>query len=188
MNDAEIEIQVSVEHLQPLKDFLAKHARSKGRQHQIDEYFTPAHRDFLAVRPAVEWLRLRNADGVYYKYWHHGPDGKSHHCDEYESQVESLDQLKKIFQALNLQSLVTIDKRRATWNYQDWEIALDQVKGLGDFVEIEYKGAAVIDQAMATTEMIKFLKAAGCGRIEINYSGYPFMMLYSEEVKYEVIP
>ena len=64
--DIEIEIQVNVEKIEPFLEFLTKSGQFVGEKHQVDEYFTPTHRDFLAVRPAVEWLRLRNSDGIFY--------------------------------------------------------------------------------------------------------------------------
>ena len=137
----------------------------------------------------MEWLRLRNSDGTFYfnyKNWHLDEQGKSHYCDEYETKIDDTDQLKKILQALNFQSLTIVDKLRKTYLYQDYEIAIDKIEGLGDFVEIEYKGASQdVDPKMITNEMVKFLKDLGCGKIKRNYSGYPFILLYPDEVQYE---
>ncbi|GAI26198.1 unnamed protein product, partial [marine sediment metagenome] len=58
MNDIEIEIQVKIENSKPLIEFLEKNADFRSENHQIDEYFSPAHRDFIGVRPVKEWLRL----------------------------------------------------------------------------------------------------------------------------------
>lgn len=189
--DIEIEIQVSVERIEPLLEFLAKNGQFVAEKRQIDEYFTPAHRDFLAVRPAVEWLRLRNSDGVFsfnYKNWHLDEQGKSHFCDEYETKIDNLDQLKKILQVLNFQSRVVVDKSRKTYLYQDYEIAIDKIEGLGDFVEIEYKGASQdVDPKKITDEMVKFLKDLGCGKISRNYVGYPFQLMFPDEVDYEIL-
>ena len=66
MVDKEIEIQVQVDNIKPLLDFLKTDARFQARHHQIDEYFTPSHRNFLGVRPAVEWLRLRDSNGAFF--------------------------------------------------------------------------------------------------------------------------
>jgi len=189
--DIEIEIQVNVEKIEPLLEFLTKSGKFVGEKHQVDEYFTPTHRDFLAVRPAVEWLRLRNSDGIFYfnyKNWHLDEQGKSHYCDEYETKIDDTDQLKKILQVLNFQSLVKVDKSRKIYLYQDYEVAIDKVAGLSDFVEIEYKGASpAVDPKMITNEMVKFLKDLGCGEIKRNYSGYPFILLCPDEVQYETL-
>jgi len=189
MNDIEIEIQVNIENSKPLIVFLEKNAEFKTEKHQIDEYFSPVHRNFIEVRPVKEWLRLRNSNGKFsinYKSWHFDKKEKSHHCDEYETKIEDLNQLRKILNVLNFKSIIKVDKLRKTWIYKNYEIDVDSVKGLGDFVEIEYIGKEEkIDPKKITEEMVNFLKSLGCGKIKRNYVGYPFQLLFPDEVKYE---
>jgi len=189
MKNIEIEIQVNIENSKPLMAFLKKNANFKSEKHQIDEYFSPVHRNFTEVRPVVEWLRLRDSSGkhsINYKNWHHDQSGKSNHCDEYETKIEDLNQLRKMLDVLNFKSIAKVDKLRKTWIYKDYEVALDSVKGLGDFVEIEYIGKdEKVNPKKITEEMINFLKDIGCGKIERNYVGYPFQLLFPEEVKFE---
>ena len=189
MENTEIEIQVNIENSKSLIDFLGKNAEFKSENHQIDEYFSPAHRDFIKVKPINEWLRLRSSNGKYfinYKNWHREKDGKSYYCDEYETKIEDLSKLKNIFSVLNFKHLVTVDKIRKIWMYKDYEVAVDSVKNLGDFVEIEYIGKSEkVDPKEVTKEMVNFLKSAGCGKIKRDYVGYPFMLLFPNEVKFE---
>lgn len=185
----EIEIQVNVEKSGPLLEFLGKNAVFQSEKRQMDEYFSPAHRDFLSIRPVEEWFRLREAEGrcsLNYKRWHYDESGKSHYCDEFETKLDDLNSVKKILAALDFKPLVVVEKTRKIWNYKDYEIAVDAVKNLGDFVEIEYIGQNEADPAKITEEMIGFLKEIGVGKITRNYVGYPFLMLFPEEAKYEV--
>lgn len=188
-NSIEVEIQVQVENTQKLLAFLKKNGLFLGEKRQVDKYFTPAHRDFTKVRPINEWLRLRDSSGKFsinYKNWHQEKDGRTHYCDEYESPIENLEQLERIFKALNAKLLIAVDKRRRIWRYQDFEVAIDSVKGLGDCVEIEYKGSHTREKPAAiTARMIAFLKEQGCGKITRNYVGYPFRLLFPKEVKLE---
>lgn len=190
MENIEIEIQVKIENGKPLLEFLEKNAEFQGEKHQIDEYFSPVHRNFLEKRPIAEWLRLRNADGnfsINYKNWHLDKDKKSNYCDEYETKIESLDKVKKIFNVLDFKPVVTVDKIRKIYTYKDYEISIDSVKELGDFVEIEYMGDdEKPDPAKITQEMANFLKELNLGKIEKNYVGYPFMLLFKDEVEFEV--
>jgi len=190
MENIEIEIQVRIENSKSLLDFLKNNANFKSEKHQIDEYFSPGHNDFLANRPIKKWLRLRDADGIYfinYKDWHYDEDGKSQYCDEYETKVEDINQLKMILNALNFKSIVKVDKLRKTWIYKNYEIAVDSVKDLGDFIEIEYinKKDKKLDPKTITNGMVNFLKSIDCGKIERNYVGYPFQLLFPDEVKFE---
>jgi len=185
----EVEIQVQVENTKKLLAFLKKNGKFLGEKHQMDKYFTPAHRDFTKVRPINEWLRLRDSSGKFsinYKNWHREKEGRSHYCDEYESTIENLEQLENIFKAINTKSLVIVDKLRKIWLYEDFEVAIDSVKGLGDFIEIEYKGTNTKKKpSEITAQMITFLKDLGCGKILRNYVGYPFRLLFPDEVKLE---
>lgn len=189
MENIEIEIQVIVDDTGNLINFLDKNATFQEESHQVDEYFSPAHRDFTGVRPTKEWLRLRDSNGKYsinYKNWHFDEEGRSDYCDEYETGIDDLAQLRKMLNALNFKPLVKVDKLRKTWIYNDYEIAVDSVVGLGDFVEIEYIGKEEeVDPKKITEGMVGFLGDVGCGRIERNYVGYPFQLLFPQEVKTE---
>lgn len=189
MKDVEIEIQVRIGEKVTLEKFLEKEATFSGESYQKDEYFTPAHRNFVGIKPVAEWLRLRESEtgGVTYKNWHYGADGKSDYCDEYETLVGDVGQMRKIFAALDMKPIITVEKTRKAWRYKDYEVALDHVTGLGDFVEIEYKADSQADPKVVIDEMILFLKHVGCGKIERNFVGYPFMLLYPSEVKFEEV-
>jgi len=185
----EIEIQVQIENLDRLKTFLQENANYVSESHQIDKYYSPRHRNFIKVRPIREWLRLRNSSGKYsvnYKNWYYDKSGRSQYCDEYESPIQDVKQLEKIFLALDIKPIVTVDKVRKIWTYKDYEIALDCIKGLGDFVEIEYKGRKTNKKpSEIIQEMIIFLKSIKVGNISRNYLGYPFQLLFPDEVEYE---
>src|SRR3989304_7200146 len=155
-NNIEIEIQVQIEKIKLLEDFLKKKGKFIGRWRQVDEYFTPSHRNFIKKRPTVEWLRLRNTDGkkysINYKNWHHGQDGKSHHADEFETKIEEIEQLRNIFRVLDFKPIITVDKTRTVYIYKNYEIVIDRVRNLGTFVEIEYKGRAKAKDAEQVVE------------------------------------
>jgi len=191
MTDVEIEIKVRVQKIGGLVKFLKKSGRFLGQSHQIDDYFTPPHRNFTAADPITEWLRLRDSDGkfsVTYKFWHMDKNAKSTYCDEYQTDIADITKLKKIFQALDFSSLVTVDKIRRTWQYRDYEISLDAVTGLGDYVEIEYRGPKKATAAKAIgAQMIGFLKKHGCGKIERDFAGYPHRLLFPHESRFEEV-
>jgi adenylate cyclase class 2 len=180
LKDTEVEIQVEIENIKPLVDLMEKSGKLLFSEHQIDHYYTPAHRNFAELEPINEWLRLRNSDGKYsitYKNWHRDESKKAHHCDEYETTLGEINQVEKIFDVLNFTIVVIVDKKRKAYLYKDYEIALDQVKNLGNFVEIEYKGDKVRDPDEIAKEMKRFLKNLGLGRIAINSVGYAYKLL-----------
>lgn len=190
-NDKEIEIQVQIENYKDLFNFLKKEAKFISEEHQTDKYFSPSHRDFLRTKPVDEWLRLRDSSGkltINYKNWHHDKNGRSNFCDEYETFVGNISDVEKIFKVLAINHVVTVDKVRKIYKYKSYEISIDSIKGLGDFVEIEYKGeSADVDPVKITKEMIQFLKDLNCGKILRNHVGYPFQLLFPKEIKFEEV-
>ncbi len=181
MKETEIELQAKVEHTEPLLDFLEKEADFESENHQIDEYFTPEHRDFLEPRLIQEWLRIRDSNGKYsinYKKWHFDKEGRGLYADEHETKIENIETMRKILEKLDFKPVVVVDKKRKIWKYKDYEISVDSVKDLGDFVEIEYYGKRYHDDhKKIMEEMVSFLKNLGCGTLEINHSGYPALLL-----------
>ncbi len=176
----EIEIKVRVERGNDLQKLLEQKGKLKYIDKQIDEYYTPSHRNFLSVAPVVEWLRLRDSNGKFsinYKNWIIQSDGTSNHCDEYETKVENIEDLRNILKAVNFKYLVTVNKERSAWSYKDYEISFDKVEGLGEFVEIEYKGEEGADPKKVTDEMLQFLKDSGCRKITRDFRGYPYLLL-----------
>ncbi len=183
--DIEIEIKVMVENAKPIIDFLEKNGDYKGEARQIDEYFTPAHKDYLSTFPVKEWFRIREekkGTSINYKNYHHDENGKSTFCDEFESSISNIGQVRKILNALGVKSLIKVDKLRKIWDYNEYEVAIDEVVGLGTYVEIEFKGASK-DYNKINGEMVKFLKDIGVGKIERIYQGYPFILLFPEKVE-----
>lgn len=190
-NNQEIEIQVNIENSATLLGFLKLKGVFKHEACQIDKYFSPTENSFLATRPVSRWLRLRQTDrgcSFNYKNWYFDKEGKSNYCDEFETKIEDINTTEKILEALGFNNIAIVDKLRKIWTFGDYEIAIDSVKGLGDFVEIEYIGSDnKIDPKKVTDGMIKFLKEIGVGKITRNYVGYPFIMLFPDEVKYEIM-
>jgi adenylate cyclase class 2 len=189
MKDVEIEIQVRLKGSNILEKFLNKNGKSKAKHYQKDEYFTPPHKNFLDEEPITEWLRLRESkiNSVNYKKWHY-KNGKSIYSDEYESEVGELRLMRKMFEALGYKTIAVVEKTRKTWLYKDYEVAIDSITNLGNFVEVEYKGKSEsVDPVKITTEMIAFLKSVGCTNIERNYVGYPYMLLYPDKQVFEAV-
>lgn len=147
---------------------------------QVDEYFTPQHRNFLAPVFPFEWLSLRKrGDKILLNYKHYFPENVEVHdyCDELEIEIQQPEKLKKTFTALNFRSLVIVKKARETYIYQDqFEIALDQVKSLGYFIEIEaLKDFGGVKETKK--ELLRLAKRFGLDHTRADKRGYPYLML-----------
>jgi len=90
-------------------------AKPSPQTHQIDAYYNAPHRDFLAPQAISEWLRIRTEDAgssINFKRWHPVDALIKTHADEYESQVEDVEAIRRLLKALDFRPLVTVDKVR----------------------------------------------------------------------------
>jgi len=179
----EIEIKVKIEGFEEIKGKLFKYGKFKKSIKQIDEYYIPYHRDFFAQKPhPTEWLRIRiNPDKVVFEYdrsINKKADGEQECAEEYETEIFQPDEFRKILGFLNFKKVITVDKKREYWDCGDFEISLDDVDGLGFFVEVEAKGNFE-NNAKAKHECIKFLEKLGVKNGEKSFikKGYPALLL-----------
>ncbi len=123
-----VEIKARCSYPEKIREVLHQNnARFKGKDHQIDTYFK------------IEKGRLKLREGnienslIYYQRENQkGP--KQSHIQLYRSQKD--DGLKEVL--LNaLEILAVVDKQREIYFVDNIKFHIDQVKGLGSFVEIE---------------------------------------------------
>ncbi|MFA6189902.1 MAG: class IV adenylate cyclase [Candidatus Staskawiczbacteria bacterium] len=182
----EVEIKIKIDNLDEIKQKLSKIGKLVKSINQIDEYYVPAHRDFFARKPYTnEWLRIRNnSDKVIFEYdrsINQAEDGSQEYAEEYETEVSHSENLKKILEFLDFKKSVTVDKKREYWMCGDIEVALDEVKDLGFFIEAEAKGDFK-DALEARIACAKFLEDLGIKDVEKNQInlGYPNLILNSK--------
>ncbi len=146
---------------------------------QKDTYYNPAHRNFLGNKPVSEWLRLRESKKGFtlnYKKWHNEDGNKTVFCDEFETKIENIEAFKKLFESLNFKELIVVEKNRTVWDYKNTEIAIDEVKELGNFIEIE-ANADFNSIEEAKQHLYFILKEIRAEVGEQDFEGYPFLLL-----------
>jgi predicted adenylyl cyclase CyaB len=157
MKDIEVELRFEISSLslkEEILNFLQKNAEFIKETYQKDTYFLPAHKDWFAVKPPVERLRIRESDkgnSINYKNRHMVDGVNQNFCDEYESSLGDSVAVEKILTALDIQPMVVVDKKRRIYLYQNIEIAIDEVENCGNFIELEAHGEfASIEVARAS--------------------------------------
>ena len=188
MTNKEIEIEVKFQLLNPeevakLLDIKAK--STKKDVFQKDSYFVPAHRDFLSSKYPFEWLRLRETGkGVSLDYKHFYPENaeKTDYCDEFQTKIEDAVTIRKILNSLDFKEPIIVEKVRSTWEFKDVEIAIDDVKNLGRFIELEaikHFG----DPKEGKAYLYSILKEINAKVGEEDFRGYPFQVFKKLENK-----
>ena len=142
----EIEIKVGLKDYTAAKKSISKIAKFVKKKHQIDEYWTPKHKNIYVLKSPEYW-RIRKEgksegkEKVRYEYHKSkiNKNGKGKYTEEYETVVDDGKILNKIMGFIDAKLVVIVDKKREYYENKDFEFCLDRVEGLGDFLEIEAK-------------------------------------------------
>lgn len=177
--EIEIKIKTSQQYMEHLHEWLKEHAQPKGVEQHKEVYLDNPQTTFFFTKPsgekdALNYLRVRwsnNEGSVCLKKWYE-QDGKSTHCDEYETDVSNPDILLKLLEQLGYTHHTWVEKKRQKFLAGDYEIVIDEVKNLGTFVEVEMK-KLVTDPKAALQELEDFLvETIGIKEYWVQTRGY----------------
>jgi len=182
----EIEIKARVNNLASLrKQVLSLGAKKITDKHQVDIYLSPPHKSFFNTR---YYLRVRQDlinKTASFDYHVLKSSGKYSVCEETEVGIKDGKILLKILKELDFTEICTIDKKREVFRYQDFEIVLDKVKNLGDFIEIELQGN-FRNRRKHKNRIIEILKKLGVKQSQYcEYGGYVELMTKTSTKKHE---
>lgn len=181
-NDTEIEMKfaVGVEEFENIRSALAATGTRESESQQCDHYFVPRHRSYLEQQFPFEWLSVRErGDGALLNYKHFHPEGAEHHshCDEIEVSTADAAKTIRLLDALGFTRVVIVRKHRVVYTVAgDYEVSMDTVDELGQFVEIE----AIRDQggvAKTRKAIADFALSLGLGAETADPRGYPYQLL-----------
>lgn len=174
--ETEIKIRITESEYKELIKFMNNNAKFLKDNNQLDTYYQPTYRKFLNDNEINEWLRIGKRGSkiiLNYKNWH-----DNMYCDEYEVEIDNSENLDKIFGILGLEKIAIVDKYRKTYLYlEKYEIALDYVKDLGYFIEIEVKDYSK-EPIEEYGDLLKLAKSLNLKLDNIDKRGYPYHMIY----------
>ncbi|MFB6132447.1 MAG: class IV adenylate cyclase [Halanaeroarchaeum sp.] len=174
----EVEVKVRADH-EPVREALRRRdATPVGAVEQADRYFDAPHRDF-AERDEALRLRLESdADGdaaPESKLAYKGPlvESESKTREEIETPVVSPTDVEAILEALGFEVAATVEKHRERWRVGEYVVSLDDVSGLGQFVEVEGKATKVTvpDVRDGALEVLRDLDLDPDEQIRTSYLG-----------------
>jgi adenylate cyclase, class 2 len=179
MKHVEVEVKFPLLNADELVAKLDKIAEKKTEK-QKDTYYVPSHRNFITQSPITEWLRVRESSkgvSLNYKDWQKKTEEENTTwCKEFETMVDDARALKEIFSKLGLSPIVVVDKARSMWTVKDVEIAVDEVVGLGSYIEFEAKGEFEnVDEA--TKHLYEVLEGIDAKVGVQDFKGYPHLLL-----------
>jgi adenylate cyclase class 2 len=163
-----LEVEAKLELLAPgsLRDALrGAGAEKEGTEVQTDTYYRHPVRDFAATDEALRVRRTEAGWELTYKGPKRGGDVKA----RTEHNVAAAHDPDPVLQALGFRVFATVAKTREVWMLDGVSVAIDDVEGLGAFVEVEVVGE---DQAAATArveETVARLGLEGATRFQASY-------------------
>ena len=184
----EIEILVEVyDDINKTKEAL-KGFKYVGLKHTIDEYYYDPKREELKPdknNQLSHCLRLRRKNDDYSITYKDDvfKNGKWLYSNEYETQVESIDILKEIFKRLGLKKFIEIDNKKEIYNTEKYEIAIEEVKDLGLFIEVEYCTSDDVDVENEKKEIQDFINSLNLKVSEELQMGKPEIYLRAHNIK-----
>lgn len=180
LRNIEIELKFPLYNPDEIKNELNNIAKvGKVNDYQKDIYYVPAHKNFFEEKPVTKWLRLRESQKWYsldFKHYHSTATNTSSVCDEFVVKLDNLESFKEIFKRLDFKELIVVDKTRNTRIYKDVEIAIDEVKDLWIFIELEASGEFE-DEESATKHLHEIANELQLKIWAQDFKGYPYLIL-----------
>jgi adenylate cyclase class 2 len=140
---------------------------------QNDEIFMIKGLGFDNIQLGDAALRIRKAKGkVYFTL----KKTQTNHLDKIEKEVEISDAetMREALIHMDYHSVAKVDKTRVKTNYNDMEICLDEVEGLGSFIEAEKITGD--DAAKTQAELFAFLETLGVKKEDQVFKGYDILV------------
>lgn len=159
----EIELKAQYDSLKRLE--LEQYLKEQGFQEvrsftQQDEYFNHPERDFQKTDEALRIRREQRNDGtshccITYKGANDSLIGQSRR--ELETRVEDEHKMRQILLALGFRSAVEVKKRRKEYKKEDLTVCLDELDGLGNYIELEVVLPETESKSATENRLRKFL-------------------------------
>lgn len=181
--EIELKIQLDDENRGVLEAWLKTHATCQGVLTVIDHYLDRVNRTFFyrsawRGKDTDNYLRVRSTNEESFlclKKITRDERGHPLYSDEYETVIDDPENALRLMEALGYVKVTTVEKKRAVYTYDIFEIVLDTVLGLGEFVEIELKQpVASVEEGHA--RIYECLRSIGITRFVLQPQGYVHMM------------
>lgn len=155
-----IEVEVKARAREGTRDaIVALGAVPVSTENHQDLYFNSPHRDF---KKTDEALRIRvKEDGARLTYKGPKLDSETKSRLELTVMIDDPREMQQILESLGFVLSGTVKKRRTKYRLEDLVFALDEVAGLGSFLEIEARGDD--DWAAQKRRVLSLLARLGLG-------------------------
>ncbi|HSE61034.1 MAG TPA: class IV adenylate cyclase [Candidatus Saccharimonadales bacterium] len=172
----EIEIKARVKDKQKLLDKIEQLGITLGepKTHHDVVFCKPGQKDY---EKDSLWLRIRTENGSKVIWTIKGDTGRKLDSIEHEVEVSDGEELEKMLRLLGHELYSDLTKTRRKAKHGEFEICLDDVDGLGSYIEVEklYEDHGV-DYDAAKEEIWGVLEKLGIARDDQEELGYDVLL------------
>lgn len=169
-----LEVEVKAK-INCIEDFIQKLKEINGKflkeEKQKDVYFNHPVRDFAKTDEAIRIRKISEGlnEKFYLTYKGKKIDNETKTREEFESICD--EEIFDIFERLGFKKFAEIEKVRKYYKHKNFEICIDEVKDLGNFVEIESKNLNDVE------EIFNLLKKFGIKKEDTITESYLELLL-----------
>ena len=178
----EIEVEVKFENsIEEVKRILSKYEYI-GEKELYDTYYVDPKRKNLKPEPDLrlnETFRVRRTNkGCYITYKKQHFKGKLWiYSDEYETEVKDYQTMEKIIECLGLVPLIEVHNKRTIYKSKEYEIEIEDVEGLGYFLEVERLSSEEKDGMEGKEEIRNFIRSLNLKNVkELNIGKNQYLL------------
>ena len=167
----EIEAKAAIENKEEIKQRILEAGGKYIRvETQSDIYFAHPSRDFMKTDEA---LRIREA-GNEYTLTYKGPklDKLTKTREEIEIKLDDPAPMAGVLKMLGFMEVAPVVKTRSHYTLGDYQVALDEVEGLGHFIEVEKHA-----DSYKPEELVELLKSLGVEESKMERRSYLELLL-----------
>ena len=174
----EVEIKTGLKDYNSARKTISKIGKFIKKVRQIDTYYTPPDRDYYTEKPVRYYIRTRETKDKFTFEFHKPRLGKNvkSEAEEYEVTINDKKTFLQIIKFIGLRKRAAVGKVREYFMCGKFEIALDKVKDLGIFIEVEAKSSKLTKK-----DCMNFLKKSGVEFEILKNDNYALMAI--EKVK-----
>ena len=157
----EYEIKIKVENLEKIRNKLQEmNANFLGVIEESDVYFLHPCRDFRRTDEALRVRIYNDKLELTYKGPKISDKIKAREEINIELRHEDLQKIVELLEKLGFKKFLKVKKRREVYRIGGFEVNLDSIEDLGDFIEVELKSACK-DEKEASNMLTNFVEKLG---------------------------
>jgi len=182
----EIEVKIRVKDLEAIAKLLTERGCALSAPiHQHDTIYSPkgSTEEFTNAKEGDIIPRIRRINESVVEFNIKQQRSSEGDNIEYETEVKAADAMHQSLLLLGYKPEIEVKKVRRHGKLGEYEICLDEVEGLGSFIELEKLAPDDVDPMAIREELFKTLEPLGTSRADEETKGYDSLLYLARKKK-----